>query len=245
VSSNPVQYTGRENEGTGLYYYRARYYHPGLARFIGEDPIGFAGGDINLYAYALNRPTAFRDPSGLELVGFTYGAAGFAGFGRAGKFGGGAAATGSILTGLWTEGVRVLGQGSAASRGVAVLEPGESAEPSGAVIGGGGTKLGPGLFVSNATSFSELQGPFQTTILALPGLFIQYDWSRDPTGRLVFVLSGSLGFGLGIAQLETYTPPESTNDITYPCPACPVSAFTPGNGGGGPRLGGAVLGRRK
>ena len=29
---NPYQYTGRENDGTGLYYYRARYYNPTLQR---------------------------------------------------------------------------------------------------------------------------------------------------------------------------------------------------------------------
>jgi len=39
--ANPFQYTGRENDGTGLYYYRARYFHPGLQRFISEDPIEF------------------------------------------------------------------------------------------------------------------------------------------------------------------------------------------------------------
>ena len=39
LSSNPYQYTGRENDGTGLYYYRARYYSPLLHRFLGEDPI--------------------------------------------------------------------------------------------------------------------------------------------------------------------------------------------------------------
>jgi YD repeat-containing protein len=33
---NAFQYTGRENDGTGLYYYRARYYHPQLQRFVGE-----------------------------------------------------------------------------------------------------------------------------------------------------------------------------------------------------------------
>ena len=50
-SDNPVQYTGRENDGaqggTGggeLYYYRARYYDPVLKRFISSDPIGLAGG---------------------------------------------------------------------------------------------------------------------------------------------------------------------------------------------------------
>ena len=45
-------------------YYRARYYHPGLQRFISEDPIEFAGGDSNLYAYVLNDPSNLRDPSG-------------------------------------------------------------------------------------------------------------------------------------------------------------------------------------
>jgi len=34
ASDNPFQYTGRENDGTGLYYYRARYYSTELQRFI-------------------------------------------------------------------------------------------------------------------------------------------------------------------------------------------------------------------
>ena len=46
--NNAFQYTGRENDGTGLYYYRARYYAPNLARFVQSDPIGLAGG-INTY----------------------------------------------------------------------------------------------------------------------------------------------------------------------------------------------------
>lgn len=33
-------------------------------RFLSEDPIGFAGGDANLYRYAADDPTNFRDPSG-------------------------------------------------------------------------------------------------------------------------------------------------------------------------------------
>jgi RHS repeat-associated protein len=64
ASGNSSQYTGRENDGTGLYYYRARYYSPQLQRFISEDPIGIAGG-INLYAYVRNRPIDLKDPSGL------------------------------------------------------------------------------------------------------------------------------------------------------------------------------------
>jgi len=65
VSSNPSQYTGRENEGNGLYFYRARYYSPSLHRFISEDPLGFRAGDLNFYAYVGNSPTNFRDPTGL------------------------------------------------------------------------------------------------------------------------------------------------------------------------------------
>ena len=44
ASSNSSEYTGRENDSTGLYFYRARYYNPGLQRFVSEDPIGLAGG---------------------------------------------------------------------------------------------------------------------------------------------------------------------------------------------------------
>jgi len=65
-NANPFQYTSRENDGTGLYYYRARYYSPARQRFIAEDPIGFEGGDINLYAYGANNPLRFRDPFGLD-----------------------------------------------------------------------------------------------------------------------------------------------------------------------------------
>jgi RHS repeat-associated protein len=39
LSTNPFQYTGRENESTGLYHYRARYYSPVLGRFLIEDPL--------------------------------------------------------------------------------------------------------------------------------------------------------------------------------------------------------------
>jgi RHS repeat-associated protein len=66
-SDNPFQYTGRENDGTGLYYYRARYYSPRLKRFISEDPIGLAGG-INIFSYVKNSPLNFRDPYGLKSM---------------------------------------------------------------------------------------------------------------------------------------------------------------------------------
>ncbi|GAX60814.1 hypothetical protein SCALIN_C14_0080 [Candidatus Scalindua japonica] len=42
-----------------------RYYDSETGRFISEDPIGFAGGDLNLYAYVQNNPVILIDPSGL------------------------------------------------------------------------------------------------------------------------------------------------------------------------------------
>ena len=64
-SFNSYQYTGRENDATGLYYYRARYYSPTLQRFIAQDPIGFGGGYANLYAYSNQDPIDGSDPLGL------------------------------------------------------------------------------------------------------------------------------------------------------------------------------------
>jgi len=66
--TNPYQFTGREADTGGLYYYRARYYSPGMGRFISEDPVGFAGGQNNFYGYVDGNPTNYRDPSGLFLT---------------------------------------------------------------------------------------------------------------------------------------------------------------------------------
>lgn len=63
---NPFQYVGRfgvQNDPTGLYFMRARYYDPAAGRFVSRDPIGLAGG-INLYSYASNNPISQIDPSG-------------------------------------------------------------------------------------------------------------------------------------------------------------------------------------
>ena len=96
TSMNPFQYTGRENDGAGVYFYRARYYSSGLHRFLSEDPILApfvpltAGGclkannfvwllpqnieasasdlsqGLNAFVYVTNNPTRFLDPSGLD-----------------------------------------------------------------------------------------------------------------------------------------------------------------------------------
>jgi RHS repeat-associated protein len=63
---NPFQFSGRENDGLGMYYYRSRYYLPRAGRFVAEDPLGLAGGSYNLYLYARLNPLRFIDPTGLK-----------------------------------------------------------------------------------------------------------------------------------------------------------------------------------
>lgn len=64
--ANPFQYTGRENDGTGFYYYRARYYSPEMARFISADPLGLSAG-LNFYSYVEGNPITYVDPLGLRV----------------------------------------------------------------------------------------------------------------------------------------------------------------------------------
>ncbi|MBI5103190.1 MAG: hypothetical protein HZB33_15350 [Nitrospirae bacterium] len=78
ATDNSFQYTGRENDGTGLYYYRSRYYNPELQRFISEDPILKPGNPnapcivkfltapakLHNYNYAGNNPVNKDDPFG-------------------------------------------------------------------------------------------------------------------------------------------------------------------------------------
>jgi RHS repeat-associated protein len=71
-ATNPFRYTGRELDETGAYYYRARYYNAEVGRFISEDPLGFAGRDVNLYAYVWNRPALLIDPLGLDGIYVSY-----------------------------------------------------------------------------------------------------------------------------------------------------------------------------
>jgi len=72
-NGNSQQYTGRENDGTGLYFYRARYYLPNAERFISEDPSGLSAGP-NVYTYVNGNPVGRVDPTGLQT--FTIGVGG-------------------------------------------------------------------------------------------------------------------------------------------------------------------------
>jgi len=68
---NPFRYRGYyRDRGTGFYYLQTRYYDPAIRRFINADNYklvpALAGqrGGLNMYAYALNNPVSYVDPSG-------------------------------------------------------------------------------------------------------------------------------------------------------------------------------------
>ncbi|XZE45641.1 RHS repeat-associated core domain-containing protein [Pirellulaceae bacterium SH467] len=60
-------YTGKFFDATtGFQNSWNRWYSPRLGRFLSQDPIGFDGGDTNLYRYVGNGATNVIDPSGLQ-----------------------------------------------------------------------------------------------------------------------------------------------------------------------------------
>jgi RHS repeat-associated protein len=63
------KWTGRELDNeSGLQYNRARYYDPKIGRWLSQDPIGFAGGDSNLYRYVGDNTENGIDPVGLDFI---------------------------------------------------------------------------------------------------------------------------------------------------------------------------------
>jgi RHS repeat-associated protein len=60
-------FTGQRLDGTGLYYYNARYYDPTIGRFISADTEGIDykyPQTLNRYSYCSNNPLRFTDPTG-------------------------------------------------------------------------------------------------------------------------------------------------------------------------------------
>lgn len=58
---------GLYDPDTKLVHFGAREYDSSIGRWLQRDPIGFRGGDTNLYGYVLNDPVNFVDPSGKSL----------------------------------------------------------------------------------------------------------------------------------------------------------------------------------
>jgi RHS repeat-associated protein len=59
---------GLYDADTGLVRFGARDYDPHTGRWTTKEPLGFAGGDTNFYAYAFSDPVNLVDPNGLYAV---------------------------------------------------------------------------------------------------------------------------------------------------------------------------------
>ena len=57
-----------QDNDTGLIRFGYRDYDPETGRWTARDPIGFAGGDTNLYGYVLGDPINWVDDTGLSSV---------------------------------------------------------------------------------------------------------------------------------------------------------------------------------
>jgi RHS repeat-associated protein len=117
---------GLHDRLTGLVRFGYRDYDPETGRWTAKDPIGFAGGDTDIYGYCLNDPVNFIDPDG-QHAGILIGAIGgaFTGFKagvQSGSLGKGllAGAIGGITGGLF---------------GALLLPPTLSAPIAGAITG--------------------------------------------------------------------------------------------------------------
>ncbi len=64
TSYKVIRYSGKERDGTGLYYYGYRYYAPWLCRWTAADP-GQEIDGLNLYRMVRNNPLTLTDVDGL------------------------------------------------------------------------------------------------------------------------------------------------------------------------------------
>jgi len=120
-------YTGRAWDlAASLSFHRARWYDPRAGRFLSEDPLGFAAGDVNLSRYVGNGATLWVNPSGKTLITPGLGVGG--GFVVGGVVGGVMA----VGSGLWkgdltwgkvSGGIRAGAVSGAVTAGLATADP--------------------------------------------------------------------------------------------------------------------------
>lgn len=135
LAVTPFLFSGQQGvitDANGLLYMRARYYHPGLRRFVNPDPIGFEGGS-NWYAYAGGNPLMANDPSGLAArasaennwygskLGNTLGRIPVLGY-ALGPVGSLVSGLGNVLTGSFDTGFHQMGFGVGQFAGINVRD---------------------------------------------------------------------------------------------------------------------------
>jgi RHS repeat-associated protein len=117
---------GLHDRDTGLVRFGFRDYDPDIGRWTAKDPIGFAGGDTDLYGYCFNDPVNWADPSGeVGLAGVVIG-------GIAGAYGG---FLSGMTSGNITGGIIGGAAGAVAGSIVGALMP-QASTVVGSMIGG-------------------------------------------------------------------------------------------------------------
>ena len=118
--------SGLYDKDTSLVRFGYRDYDPDIGRWTAKDPIGFAGGDTDLYGYVLNDPINLIDPSGqLGIAGVVIG-------GISGAYGG---FISGITSGNITAGIIGGLAGAAAGSIVGVFLP-QTSTVAGSMVGG-------------------------------------------------------------------------------------------------------------
>ena len=200
---NPIRYRGYYYDvETQLYYCNSRYYSPELCRWISPDSIEYldpiAINGLNLYAYCMNNPIMYADPSGHIAVS----AALFIGSIVIGALiGGGTAAYSSIKKGdEWYE-VALKTLSGAALGGMLGASMG-----TGAAIAAGGTIAGLSVGASFGVGMAITVGGSATlgAVNSFVNQIIDNDWNisevngnRIASDALVAGIKGLLSFGVG------------------------------------------------
>ena len=199
TNDNSQQYTGRENDGTGLYYYRARYYSPTMGRFVSQDPIGWVAGQTNGFSYVGGNPINRRDPRGLYGVGVYGGGSVEAGDGRG-------------FSAQAQSGAGVFINPDGFDAGAYTARGGTDAGPPSCknTVIGASAGLSAGFFFTNAPTADALSGPFDTWTLNTPIGSIQF--ATDGTNRVISVGAGpSLGVSFSRVSVTTEHTVDSNN----------------------------------
>ena len=103
---NPIRHRGYYyDQETGLYHLWSRYYDPQTGRFLSPDSYASTGQDMlgyNMFAYCLNNPANYSDPSGNSSISYRKASDEFLSgtFNFIGLGGGGAAGIGSLIVTL-------------------------------------------------------------------------------------------------------------------------------------------------
>jgi len=216
------------DDATGLLHLGARDYDPETGTWIEPDPIRFAGGDTNLYAYAGNDPINFVDPSGRDDLAVAnwlddHGIDDIAaGFGDAISFGAtkwfrqvsgingtinhcSFAYIGGAVTGFAVQTLLLSGAGAARGGATGAARATELLRPAGRLIGRAGTSARTRILQGGQTEaetlFNQLVRETGATPVSKPGLA---GFAELPGG------GGTIGF----RTVSTSGPP--TIDVRVP-----------------------------